>query len=170
MPVSQQRRHQTFDDAVNPGRHPLLTETVNPVRYPSRTKSSRRFALKDITHQLPQVIVDHIAAHNSPDPQAFLATFAPDALLNDAQRELLGHEAIRAWAAKEIFGDNVTLEVQWAWEHAGGVILHARYDGDFDKTNLPDPLILTNYFVLREGKIAQLVTLLNKTIWAPAQA
>ena len=126
--------------------------------------------MKDITHELPQVIVDHIAAHNSPDPQAFLATFAPDALLNDAQREFLGHEAIRAWAAKEIFGDNVTLEVQRAWEHAGGVILHARYDGDFDKTKLPDPLILTNYFVLREDKIAQLITLLNKTIWAPAQA
>jgi hypothetical protein len=68
--------------------------------------------LKDITHALPQVIVDHIAAHNSPDPQAFLETFAPDALLNDAQREFLGHDAIRAWAAKEIFGDNVTLAVQ----------------------------------------------------------
>jgi hypothetical protein len=148
----------------------LLTETVNPVRYLSRTKSSRRFALKDIMHQLPQVIVDHIAAHNSPDPQAFLATFAPDALLNDAQREFLGHDAIRAWAAKEIFGDNVTLEVQRAWEHAGGVMLHAKYDGDYDKTNLPDPLILTNYLVLREGKIAQLIILLNKTIWAPALA
>jgi hypothetical protein len=123
--------------------------------------------MKDITDELPQVIADHVAAHNRPDPQAFLATFASDAMLNDAQREFLGHEAIRTWAAKEIFGDNVTMEVQRAWEHPSGVILHAKYDGDFDKTNLPVPLILTNYFVLKEGKIAQLITLLNKTIWEP---
>jgi hypothetical protein len=123
--------------------------------------------MKDITDELPQVIADHVAAHNRPDPQAFLATFASDAMLNDAHREFLGHEAIRTWAAKEIFGDNVTMEVQRAWEHPSGVILHAKYDGDFDKTNLPVPLILTNYFVLKEGKIAQLITLLNKTIWEP---
>jgi hypothetical protein len=56
-------------------------------------------------------------------------------MLNDAQREFLGHETIRAWRAKEIFGDNVTMEVQRAWEHPSGVILHGKYDGDFDKTN-----------------------------------
>lgn len=126
--------------------------------------------MKDITNELPQVIVDHVAAHNLPDPQAFLETFAPDAMLNDAQREFLGHDAIRAWAAKEIFGDNVTMEVQRAWKHASGVIVHAKYDGDFDKTNLPAPLILTNYFVLDEGKITQLIILLNKTIWQPGTA
>ncbi len=126
--------------------------------------------MKDITNDLPQVIADHVAAHNQPDPQAFLETFAPDAILNDAQREFLGHDAIRAWAAKEIFGDNVTLEVQKAWEHPSGIIVHAKYKGDFDKTNLPDPLILTNYFVLKDGKISQLITLLNKTIWEPAKA
>ncbi len=126
--------------------------------------------MKDITNDLPQVIADHVAAHNQPDPQAFLETFAPDAILNDAQREFLGHDAIRAWAAKEIFGDNVTLEVQKAWEHPSSIIVHAKYKGDFDKTNLPDPLILTNYFVLKDGKISQLITLLNKTIWEPAKA
>ena len=126
--------------------------------------------MKDITNDLPQVIADHVAAHNQADPQAFLETFAPDAILNDAQREFLGHDAIRAWAAKEIFGDNVTLEVQKAWEHPSGIIVHAKYKGDFDKTNLPDPLILTNYFVLKDGKISQLITLLNKTIWEPAKA
>jgi hypothetical protein len=121
--------------------------------------------VKDITNALPQVIADHIAAQNRSDPQAFLETFAPDAMLNDVHREFLGHDAIGAWAAKEIFGDNVTLEVRRAWQHTAGVILHAKYDGNFDKTDLPDPLILTNYFVLREGKIAQLIILHNKAIW-----
>jgi hypothetical protein len=73
-------------------------------------------------------------------------------------------------AAKEIFGDNVTLQVQRAWEHKSGVVLHAKYDGDFDKTNLPDLLILTNYFLLKDGKISQLVILFNKKIWEPRQA
>ena len=123
--------------------------------------------MKDITSQLPAVIADHIAAHNRPDPTAFLATFAPDAVLNDAQREFVGHDAIRAWADKEIFGDNVRLTLKRAWEHPGGIIVHAEYDGDFDKTNLPRPLILTNYFVVTHGKISQLIILLNKTIWEP---
>jgi hypothetical protein len=125
--------------------------------------------MKDITNNLPQVIADYISAHTKPDPQAFLETFAPNAILNDVQREFLGHEAIRAWAAKEIFGDHVTLEVQKAWEHESGIVLHARYNGDFDKTNLPAPLILTNYFVLKDGKISQLIILLNKTMWEPGR-
>lgn len=125
--------------------------------------------MKDITNRLPTVIADHVEARNRPDPKAFLATFAPDALLNDAQREFLGHNAIRAWADKEIFGDNVKMHPTRAWEHPGGIILHARYEGDFDKANLPTPLILTNYFVLKEGKIVQLITLLNKVIIQPDQ-
>ncbi len=126
--------------------------------------------MKDITNDLPQVIADHIAAQNKPDPQAFLDTFAADALLNDGRREFFGRDAIHAWAAKEIFGDNVTLAVQQAWEHGNGVILHARYDGNFDKTNLPNPLILTSYFTLTGSKIKQLIILLNKTIWTQGQA
>ena len=102
--------------------------------------------------------------------QAFLEAFASSAIPNDVQREFLGHDAIRAWAAKEIFGDHVTLEVQRAWEHGSGIVLHARYDDDFDKTDLPDPLIFTSYFVLKDGKISQLIILLNKTIWEPRRA
>ena len=40
--------------------------------------------------------------------------------------------------------------------------MRATYDGDYDKANLPDPLILTNYFSVRDGKIVSQVTLLNK--------
>ncbi len=126
--------------------------------------------MKDITNDLPAVLADHIAAHNRPDPEAFLKTFASDALLNDAQREFFGHNAIRAWADKEIFGDNVRMELQRAWEHSSGVVVHAKYEGDFDKKNLPDPLILTNYFAIREGRIIQLIILLNKRIWEPQKA
>src|SRR5258708_7634739 len=95
-----------------------------------------------ITSALPRVIVSHVAACNNHDPDALIATFASDALVNDIKREFLGHDAIRAWADKEIFGDNVTLDVQTAYEQHGDFILRCRVSGDFDKTNLPDPLIL----------------------------
>ncbi len=117
--------------------------------------------LKIATQALPQVILDHIAAHNGHDADALMATLAPDALVNDAQREFLGHPAIRAWAEKEIFGDNVTLEIESAFEHAGSTIVRCRVDGDFDKSKLPDQVILTYYFTVQGNRITQLIILLN---------
>jgi hypothetical protein len=46
-------------------------------------------------------------------------------------------------------------------EHHGDVIVRGRYDGTFDKTNLPAELILTNYFTVRDGKIVSLIVILN---------
>jgi hypothetical protein len=117
----------------------------------------------DITHSLPKLIADHIAACNAHDIEAWMATFAPDALLNDISREFIGTEAIRAFGAKEIFGDNVTMAIHRAWNRYGNVAVHARFDGTYDKTNLPDPLILTLYFTMRDELITQLIILRNKT-------
>ncbi len=113
---------------------------------------------------LPQVVRNHIAAHNHHDPDAFMATLAPDALVNDARREFLGHPAIRAWADKEIFGDNVTLEIESAFAQSGNTIVRCRVDGDFDKSKLPDPVILTYYFAVHGDLITQLIVLLNSKI------
>ena len=113
---------------------------------------------------LPQVIQHHIGAYQRHDAEAFMATLAPDALVNDIQREFLGHQAIRAWADKEIFAPRVTLEVAAAFEHAGDTIVRFRVDGDFDKSNLPDPLILTYYFTVQDDRISQLIILHNKAV------
>jgi hypothetical protein len=120
--------------------------------------------MKEITSTLPRVIADHIAANNRHDPDALMATFAPDALVNDSKREFLGQAAIRAWADKEVFGDNVILDVQKAYEQHGGIIARCRVSGDFDKTNLPDPLILTYYFSIRSDRITQLIIIHNTTL------
>jgi hypothetical protein len=111
---------------------------------------------------LPQVILDHIAAYKNHDPDAFMASLATDALVNDVQREFLGHPAIRAWADKEIFGDNVTLEIEDAFTHWDSTIVRCRVDGDFEKSNLPSPLILTFYFAVQGRQITQLIVLHNK--------
>jgi ketosteroid isomerase-like protein len=117
----------------------------------------------DITNTLPKVVAAHIAACNAHDVEAWMATFAPDAMVNDIRREFIGTDAIRGFADKEIFGDNVTMDVQRAWERYGDVTVHARVDGTYDKTGVPDPLILSFYFSLRGDQITQLIIIHNKT-------
>jgi len=119
---------------------------------------------KEITHALPRAVIAHLAAYSAHDPEAMIATLAPDALVNDNRREFLGHAAIRAWADKEIFGDNVTAKVERALDQYGDIIVHARVDGDYDKTGLPDPLVLTFYFSLRNEVITQLIITLNTAV------
>ena len=63
--------------------------------------------------------------------------------------------------AKEIVGDNVTMDVTEVIDHHGDTIVRAAYDGDYDKTDLPDPLILTNYVSVRDEKIISLITIHN---------
>jgi hypothetical protein len=106
-------------------------------------------------------VAEHIAAVNAGDEDAIMATFADDALVNDAHREFWGAAAIRRWVAKEMTGDHISIEVTEVLEHYGTTIVRGRYDGDFDKTNLPAELILTNYFTVRDGKIVSLVIILN---------
>jgi hypothetical protein len=120
--------------------------------------------MKDISHDLPSVVRKHIETHNAPDPEGFIATFAPDGLVNDNRREFLGHTAVKAWADKELFGDKVKLAVHQAFDNHGDVILRGVVTGDFDKTNLPDPLILTYYFSLGDGAISQLIIILNTSV------
>jgi hypothetical protein len=46
--------------------------------------------------------------------------------------------------------------------HHGDFIVSAAVDGDYDKTGLPDPLILTSYFSLAGDKISRLIIAGNK--------
>jgi len=105
---------------------------------------------------------EHVDAVNSFDEDAIVATFAVDALVNDAHREFWGIDAIRRWVAKEMVGDKVTLEVTEVIDHYGDTIVRARYDGEFDRTHLPaGDLIMTNYFTVREDKIVSLIVIRN---------
>jgi hypothetical protein len=105
----------------------------------------------------------YVDAVNAFDIDAVLATFAHDALVNDNHREFADPDSIRAWVTDEIVGDRVTMEVTEAIERSGIAMLRARYDGDYDKTNLPDELILTNYIIIREDLITALFIIFNNT-------
>jgi hypothetical protein len=114
--------------------------------------------------ELDGVVASHLAAVNAYDTDAIMATFAPDALVNDARREFIGGDAVRAWVAKEMVGDHVTIEVREVLEHYGDLIVRGNYDGTFDRTNLPDELILTNYFSVRDGLITSLIVIRNEPV------
>jgi hypothetical protein len=60
------------------------------------------------------------------------------------------------------------MDKQWELQPAsvgaqaiGGDIVRAKYDGTYDKTNLPDKLIMTSYSGICDGKITSLAVILN---------
>jgi ketosteroid isomerase-like protein len=113
------------------------------------------------TTRLTGVLAAHVDAVNAFDLDAILATFAADAMVNDAHREFWGTEAIRAWVKKEMVADKVTIDVTEVRTHYDMTIVRGRYDGEYDKTNLPDELILSNYFTVADEKISSLIVIHN---------
>jgi hypothetical protein len=115
-----------------------------------------------VSTELNGIVAEHIAAVNAFDTERIVATFAPGAYVNDNRREIWGAGAIRAFMAREFVGDHVTMEVREVIDHYGDIIVRARYDGTYDKTNLPDELIMTSYFSIRDSKIISLTVIFNQ--------
>jgi limonene-1,2-epoxide hydrolase len=112
--------------------------------------------------ELTGVIAAHVKAINSFDVDAAVATFADDAYVNDNRREIRGIDSIRRWVEKEMVGDSVTIDVTEVVEHYGDTIVRGRYDGTYDKANIPAELLLSNYFSVRDGKIVSLIVIFNQ--------
>ena len=115
-----------------------------------------------MTASLPPVVADYLAAVNAFNLDGMVATFAPDAYVNDARRQISGIDAIRRWAEKEMVGDHVTMEPLEVVDHYGETIVRSRYDGTYDKTNLPAELVMSDYFSVRDGKIISLAVIRNQ--------
>jgi uncharacterized protein (TIGR02246 family) len=95
-----------------------------------------------MTVQIPRLANEYVEATNNGEPARFLALFADDALVRDAGREHRGREAIRDWSQREIFGAQVTIDVLDVAERDGRTVLTTKVDGNFDRTGLPDPVII----------------------------
>lgn len=115
----------------------------------------------EVTTELPPLVAAYIRATNLRDLDALLATFVDDALVNDQLTDYWGKEAIAAWAARDIVGDQMSLSVVKAVQHYGHSIITAHVDGQFDKRGLPNPLVLAFYFSTYDDKIVQLIILRN---------
>jgi hypothetical protein len=122
----------------------------------------KEYAMKPTT--LTGVVAEHIAAVNALDVDRIARTFADDAYVNDNRREFVGLDAVRRWLEKEMVGDKVTIDVTEVLDHHGDTIVRGLYDGEYDKTNLPEELVLSNYFSVRDDKIISLVVIFNQAV------
>lgn len=113
------------------------------------------------TGTLPSPVSAYVDAMNRFDLDGLAASFDDDALVNDHRNEFAGKERIRAWAAREIIGDHVTMKIIDQRVVGTHVALKAEIDGDFDKTGLPSPLILAFYFSVSGAKISALIIVNN---------
>jgi hypothetical protein len=111
---------------------------------------------------LPPLVAAYVEATNSFDIERLLATFTDDALVNDQLCDYWGKAAIREWAARDIIGERLKMDVTTTVEHYGNFIVTANVDGTFDKRGLPDPLTLAFYFTLCGDQIVQLIILRNR--------
>jgi ketosteroid isomerase-like protein len=111
---------------------------------------------------LPPVVAEFIEAVNAFDTDRMVDAFAADAYVNDNRREIWGTDAIRKFVSKEFVGDHVTMEVREVVDHYGDIIVRAKFDGTYDKTKLPEELVMSSYFAIRDGKVTSLTVIFNQ--------
>jgi hypothetical protein len=112
---------------------------------------------------MPAPVRAYFTAMNALDSAGMVAPFTEDGLVNDIQREFWGPEAIKRWADKESVGDKVVwTSFRDPTSHHGDYIVSAEVDGEYDKTGLPDTLVLTFYFSLDDDRITRLIIIGNK--------
>jgi ketosteroid isomerase-like protein len=87
--------------------------------------------------ELSPPVETYIRTINAGDANGLQATFAEDASVKDAGREIRGSDAILNWASHDIFAVGVRLEVVKIVEDQGQTIVTAEVDGTFGRTGLP---------------------------------
>lgn len=109
-----------------------------------------------MTDQLSGPAAEYVRTVNDNDPGGFIALFADAAVVDDAGRIIQGREAIQAWAASDIFAVHVTFDPLDASGDETHSTMTAKVDGTFDRTGLPDPLVMTTQIRAVDGKISRL--------------
>ncbi len=105
---------------------------------------------------LSGVVKSYVDAVNAHDARAFDSLFDDRSVVDDVGREFRGRAAIKAWSDREIFEAQVTLDVLAAEILNGETVLTTKVDGNFDRTGLPDPVVIVHRITVHEGKIAKL--------------
>src|SRR2546426_12608180 len=109
-----------------------------------------------MTTAFPPAVAAYVRSINHHDAGAFIALFADSAVVNDVGREFRGLAAIKAWSEKEIFAPLVTLDVIGVADDGLETVLTTRVDGNFDRTGLPDPVIISHAIKADGGRIVSL--------------
>ena len=106
--------------------------------------------------QLTPLAAAYVRATNNHDAAGFIGLFNDDAVVDDNGRTFRGRDAIAEWAASDIFAVNVTLEVLAETEVDGQTLITSKVDGTFDRTGLPDPVIISHRLQTDDGGISAL--------------
>ena len=73
--------------------------------------------------ELPAIVAEYIAAMNALDTDRIVATFTPDAYVNDNRREYLGHRGDAGLLRQGVRRDHVTIEVREVIDHHGDILV-----------------------------------------------
>jgi hypothetical protein len=147
-----------FSHGLTPD-HPWAASCSNRLRM---ARTERRFGMDvETVTELPDVVAAFVRAVNEGQHEALLKTFAEDALVNDQLTEHRGVSAISTWASGEVMGQRLVMRVRRAVTHSEQTVVTATVDGSFDKRGLPDPLVVTFYFSVRDNQLVQLIVLRN---------
>ena len=106
--------------------------------------------------KLPRAVDHYLRAVNKGDFKTFPTSFADDAVVKDVEREIRGLDAIKQWARHDIFAVRAHFDVVSVDESRGRTVVVVKIDGTFDRTGLPDPLLMKHAFKVADGKIAEL--------------
>ncbi|MDQ0049369.1 nuclear transport factor 2 family protein [Paenibacillus polymyxa] len=106
---------------------------------------------------MPPAVETYFTSANKSRLETFTSAFDKDALILDNHHEIKGMEAIKSWCEAEILGPNVTFEIVDTDDTNNTVVVTVKVDGDFDKSNLPDPLLLKHQFLVNNNKIKELI-------------
>jgi hypothetical protein len=119
--------------------------------------------MDEVGPDLPEPAASFVRATNRVRLEALLTTFADGALVNDQLHEYWGASAIAEWATREIIAQRLSLLVCRVKVNREQIVVTASVDGIFERRGLPDPLLVTFYFSISTGKIAQLLILPNES-------
>ncbi|MCI0443559.1 nuclear transport factor 2 family protein [bacterium] len=106
--------------------------------------------------KIPKPIATFIEATNKHNSQEFLNVIADTAVIHDEGHDYHGIAEIKGWSDENLFGTKVSLEPLKIIEQRDNTIVRMKIDGNFDKTGLPDPLIMDFHFTIDSDKISRL--------------
>lgn len=110
-----------------------------------------------MTKPLPQPIAAYFQSTSIEDKAAFLAAFTEDAIVVDEGKVHSGKAAIESWGIHSHLAANLRFAIRKVEQTGHLTSVTAEIDGDFDKTGLPDPLMLSFHFTSKANAIALLV-------------
>jgi ketosteroid isomerase-like protein len=102
--------------------------------------------------ELPPLLAAFVAAKNAHDSAAFIACFAPDAIVRDEKQTHTGTPAIKTWFEEASRKYRTRLSVTGVEERNGKTVLAADVSGDFPGSPFP----FQYHHTLKDGKIAAL--------------